>query len=312
MRTPDHRRETPRRPRPRPFFAAALGFTLIAGERAAQPQQLITTYYATFGAQTPNSPGYDSGGRAFAEYWLSSTSIYVLSSASESLSVEEILGDAGGQSCLGAYEYRPGEGALAPCSLRWGAPQFVKAKHGQGLVIDSQVIRYRVGACPAQAGLPQGFSSVPTYRRLFLANERSVAGPIELQTQQFPGECATANQVYDRRINITLANYSPVSATFELIAYPFHPWHRENEPVWTSTVELGARSVTQVNNLQIPRALTEPGDNRHLGSMSVWLTVTSDQPYLGYVSSVFEGGEPGSLPFQVFALRGQAGGSNPP
>ena len=64
------------------------------------------------------------------------------------------------------------------------------------------------------------------------------------------------------------------------------------------------RSVFQLNDVPIPRTLTEIGDNRRLGSMSVWLTITSDQPYLGYVSSVFEGGEPGSLPFQVFPLRG--------
>ena len=96
-----------------------------------------------------------------------------------------------------------------------------------------------------------------------------------------------------------------------LVAYPFRPWDRPNEPVWSSTVSVDARSVLQVNNVPIPRSLTNPQENRRIGSMSVWLTVTSDQPYLGYVSSVFEGGESGSLPFQVFALRGQAATPGP-
>ena len=35
----------------------------------------------------------------------------------------------------------------------------------------------------------------------------------------------------------------------------------------------------------------------------VWLRISCDQPFLAYASSVFEGGAPGSMPFEVFAPR---------
>ena len=283
---------------------------MIAGGLVGQTQQPVTTYYATFSAQTPTSPGYDSGGHGYGEFWVSTNAVFVLSGAAETVRAVEVLGYNAGNPCLREWTYPAGEGGEAPCQFG-GSPQFVKVTHGAGVVVDSQLSRTRSAACATQAGLPQGFCHLPTYHRLFGANERCVAGPVELRTQQFALDCASPNQVYDRRVNVTLANYGTVPATFSVAAYPYARGQLEYRPVWSSSVVVGPRSVTQVNNVPIPRTLTEPDQNRIHGSMSVWLTVTSDQPYLGYVSSVFEGGEPGSLPFQVFALRGQAATPGP-
>ena len=284
------------------------GFSVVCS--VAHSQDLITTYYATFSAQTPTSPGVDSGGNAYGEFWASTTALFVLSSSDEIVRADEILGHRPADPCLRDWRYPAGEGGRAPCGFG-GAPQFVRLVHGPNVVVDSQLIRDRVAACPSQAGLPQGFAALPTYHRLFAPNERSAAGPVELQTQSFHADCATPNQSYLRRVNVTLANYGDSAATFKVTALPFARWQGPYEPVWSTTAAVLPRSVTQINNVPIPRDLTDPAENRHHGSMSVWLTVTSDQPYLGYVSSVFEGGEPGSLPFQVFALRGQAATPGP-
>lgn len=269
------------------------------------------TYLPTFGAQTPNSPGLDSGGHPYSEYWISTAGVFNISDTTQHVVAEDVLGEGllpeALAACLVDRAYASGEGSLAPCQF-YGPPRFVRFRHSSKVVLNAQLGRNRVAGCPApvQYVLPQGFAPLPTYHRLFQGGERTVAGPVELRTQGFPSDCATPNQVYDRRVNVTVANYGQLPATFTLVAYRFRRHQAGYDPVWSSTVTVDARSVHQVNDIPIPRTLTEPGENRHLGSMSVWLTITSDQPYLGYVSSVFEGGEPGSLPFQVFPLRGAA------
>lgn len=278
------------------------------GSRAVA-QDLTTTYYPDFGAQTPTSPGSDSGGHGFSEYWRSSCGLFNLSESAERVIADEVLGDPPGDTalslCLGERYYPPREGNYASCAFH-GPPRFIRLRHSLKVTIDAQLLRQRHAACaaPVTVGLPQGFTPLPIYHRLFPAGEITSAGPVELRTQDFPSDCATSNQVYNRRVNITLANYGESIATFTVVAYPFRRFGGPYESVWTEHFAVEPRRVRQVNDVQIPRTITDYQVNRELGSMSVWLTITSDQPYLGYVSSVFEGGEPGSLPFQVFPLRG--------
>ncbi len=305
MRTRDRSSAGVIRPWLRAVSFALIAAALLAAHPPAAGQE-VTTYYPTFGAETPNSPGTDSGGHVFAEYWESTCGLFNLSGTPETVTADEVLGDRLAPGTCGfTYTYRPGEGGFAPCAF-FGLPNFVRLRHSPKITVDAQLIRYRV-ACwgtSRYAGLPQGYTSLPTYGRLFQAGERTTAGPVELRTQAFQSDCATPNQVYNRRINVTLANYGHVPATFTIVAYPFRRFDGPYEPVWSENVVVDARSVRQVNDVQIPRTINDYDVNRKIGSMSVWLTITSDQPYLGYVSSVFEGGEPGSLPFQVFPLRG--------
>lgn len=288
--------------------SATIAVALVTGLPVVG-QEYAATYFPTFGAETPTSPGHDSGGHLFAEFWWSTAGVFNLSVSPQVVVAEEVLGDSlppeALAKCFMGVAYPPGEGNLAPCQFR-DAIRFVRLRHGPDVVVDAQLSRYRVAPCTTspQHYLPQGFAPLPTYHRLFQPGERTLAGPVELRTQDFPPDCATGNQVYDRRVNVTLANYGQAPATFTIVAYRFRRYHSGYDPVWTTAVTVDARRVHQVNNLPIPRTLTEPGENHLLGSMSIWLTITSDQPYLGYVSSVFEGGEPGSLPFQVFPLRG--------
>ncbi|MBI5442241.1 MAG: hypothetical protein HY900_13650 [Deltaproteobacteria bacterium] len=62
---------------------------------------------------------------------------------------------------------------------------------------------------------------------------------------------------------------------------------------------IGAKSVLQVNRLPIP-LLPDP-DMTYFEQLFVWITVEATQPYLAYVSSIFDDPEPGALAFEVFA-----------
>jgi len=65
---------------------------------------------------------------------------------------------------------------------------------------------------------------------------------------------------------------------------------------------LAGKEVRQLNDVEIP--LIDAGKYRdHDSSIRVWVNITADQPFLSYVSSIFENGEPGSLPFEVFPSR---------
>jgi len=64
-------------------------------------------------------------------------------------------------------------------------------------------------------------------------------------------------------------------------------------------VTVGAKSVFQANRLPIP-LLPDP-DMTNSEQLFVWITIEATQPYLAYVSSVFDDPEPGALAFEVFA-----------
>ncbi len=73
------------------------------------------------------------------------------------------------------------------------------------------------------------------------------------------------------------------------------------DPIFEQNVDVAARDATQLNDVAIPRI-----ENAHMTvdyDTYVWIRISRDQPFLGYVSSVFEGGAPGSMPFEIFTPR---------
>ena len=138
---------------------------------------------------------------------------------------------------------------------------------------------------------------MPVYRGLFPAGARVVTNEMVLGNPAVPDSCG-ANQRYFRRVNVTLFNGGAAPGTFVVRAIP-----RQNSTrvIFEMTVTLGPGEVRQVNRLPIP--VEDVPENRYPGGVSVWLTVTCDQPFLGYASTIFENPEAGALPFEAFGFR---------
>lgn len=178
---------------------------------------------------------------------------------------------------------------------------FVEMKVSHGAVIGANVIRWREVLCCLEltcgGPVPQGQAALPVYRGLFPAGSTAVAGPVELGAFKIPDYCVSGNQVYRRRVNVTMLNAGDRAGVFLISEIP---GTTVSTPVREQTVSVPAKGVVQVNSIPVP---TEPGPG--LASPSgagyqIWFKVTADQPFLFYVSTIFDDPEPGALPFQVY------------
>ncbi len=143
----------------------------------------------------------------------------------------------------------------------------------------------------------QGRTAMPVFDSLFPAGASVICGEVNLGApRQTCGK--PSDQQYPRRVNVTLLNAGAEEATFRIQAISLYT---KAEPIHEQTVKVGARDVTQVNNVPIPR--TENGHITVDYDTYVWIRVTCNQPFLAYVSSVFEGEASGSMPFEVFTPR---------
>lgn len=153
--------------------------------------------------------------------------------------------------------------------------------------------------CPdtVTGGYPsQGRVSMPVFQGLFPANSTVVCGDVSLGEPD--QTCGNPPETYLRRVNITLFNGGDEDADFSITAIPVK---FISNPVFQETVTLAPKEVRQLNRIPIP-VLTD------LSMLSgqdveVWITISGTQPFLAYVSSVFEGGAPDSIPMQVFPPR---------
>jgi hypothetical protein len=143
---------------------------------------------------------------------------------------------------------------------------------------------------------PQGQASLPVYRGTFPAGSTAIAGPVELGSLVRSSLCASVRDVYRRRVNVTLFNAGDRAASFKISELAVRV---KSTPLYESVVQVGAKEVLQVNSISVP---TE-SSNDTFGSPSgdsIWFEVTADQPFLYYVSTVFDDPGPGALPFQVY------------
>ena len=97
-------------------------------------------------------------------------------------------------------------------------------------------------------------------------------------------------------MNVTLFNGGDVPATFTVTVLPVH---FSGVPLSRETVVVDAKDVIQINSLPVP---TEFDNNltTGFGGNRVWITITADQPFLSYVSAIFDNAEPGAMPFEVY------------
>ncbi len=142
----------------------------------------------------------------------------------------------------------------------------------------------------------EGRAPMPVFRDLFPAASRVLTGPVTLGTPGIPAYCGPPSLKGIRRVNVTMFNAGQEPALFKIRVLKLQ---RDSTPILEQEVTIGARSVQQVNRLPIP-LLPDP-DMEYREQYFVWITIEATQPYLAYVSSVFDDPEPGALAFEVFA-----------
>lgn len=197
----------------------------------------------------------------------------------------------------------PGSGEEVPLA-RGALPVINELDVPEGVVISAQVefVHGEDGACVSESApavqVPQGRAPLPVYRGLFPAGSTVLTNEISMGNPALPATCATPNQQYLRRVNVTLFNGGDAPGTFVIRAMPRR---RSATPLLETSVTLEPKEVRQVNRLPIPIVVDDT--TKYIGGVSVWLTVTCDQPFVGYASALFDDPEPGALPFEVLEFK---------
>jgi hypothetical protein len=191
---------------------------------------------------------------------------------------------------------------VVPCILRYPNPGVamlvMRATPGVLFGAEVQKVRFRCGCAISLdcTPIPQGQATVPVFRGLFPSGATAISGPVELGNFQLPSECASTTQQYRRRVNVTLFNGGDSTATFRVWETPNH---FSSETLYSREVTVGPKEVLQLNSFPVPTTwdLNLTAVN---GGNRIWINVTADQPFLSYVSTVFDDPEAGALPFQVY------------
>ncbi len=155
------------------------------------------------------------------------------------------------------------------------------------------------GYCgPGALEVPQGRVPLPVFENLFPAGSTVAFGEIDLGNPSI-GYCASGNQRYPRRVNVTLFNGGDAPASFRIRV---KAGVNRPEDFYEQTVSVGPKEIIQVNRL--PLDLDEVASRTEGESVApAWVLLTADQPYIAYVSSVFDDPEPGAMPMEVYPPR---------
>ncbi len=257
-------------------------------------QVFYVPYVSAFGGGTPDR---------FTK-WESSLGLYNNSDSVASVGIAAVYGKGGweGGCPLGPLAPHTGTGRLpdpcanGPIGVELG---ILAVKASPGIVVRSDVQRvvYRCECDgPGCMSYPEGEVATPVYWALFPAGRTAVSGAVELG---YFGASPTCGKEYRRRVNVTLFNAGIGPSTFVVKVIPFRS---SSTPLYESQVSVGAKDVVQINSIAVP---TEPSDALLYGDgggvgYRVWITITADQPFLSYVSTIFDDPEPGALPFEVY------------
>ena len=253
-------------------------------ERALQEPILLGS--GAFQVAVPRNafwvPGFSTGDGASA---IGSTlSAFNASGETAEVSLVEAY-DAAGPRPLAApaATLLPGQAAtLDTRDLRAGSPlQMVRVEASPGVALNAALERLSHGES-------LGRTPIPVFSALLPAGTRAVAGDVTLAA----GECGAA--VEPRRVNATLFNGGDETATF-VVTWPA-PSSANPTGVFRQEVRVQARTLVQLNKL----TLDLPGLCQ---GTPAWFTISADQPFLAYLSSVRPDGRPGVLPYEIFPAR---------
>ncbi len=149
---------------------------------------------------------------------------------------------------------------------------------------------------PQCDNLVHGQVTIPIYRTLFPAQSTAISGPVELGYFDLPKAVYPPALQRRRRVNVTLFNAGDAPTTFVVRTFP----HNFSATAFAEqTVVVEAKDVLQVNRISVPTESSIPMQSSN-GGNRIWVTITADQPFLSYVSTVFDAVEAEDLPFQVY------------
>jgi hypothetical protein len=182
---------------------------------------------------------------------------------------------------------------LGNCGDAQGDLAFIKVEASSGVVLGANVVKvdglYGCGFGFQRFVIEQGRAPLPVFSSLFPAGVTTIAGDVDLGSSW---TCAAAiGEDYRRRVNLTILNAGEEQAAVLVRVLPLLPY----APLLEISYSIPAWQVQQFR-LPIPASATG-------GEDMAWVEVTSTQPYLSYVSSIFENGQPGSQPFEIFPSR---------
>lgn len=200
--------------------------------------------------------------------------------------------------CPGATRTIQANSAARTClpEFRYAVDFFALALP-QGTTVSAEMVRQSDRRCATGTDqVSLGRVPLPTFRGLYPAGTKTVTNHVELGASTLVASCSELpRDFHRRRVNITLANGGTEKATFRV---------RIERLLTGVLVEreftLDGRQVAQFNGIE-PTGIE--GNSEDYNQQIVWISVTADQPYIGYVSSLFDGGGPDTMPLEVFPLR---------
>ncbi len=290
-------------------MGSVLSLLLSAGAQGEDVTSYVP-FVSTFSLSTPGS------WESTHVFWMSRMSAFNNGPAQARVSLDLVY-----QICapleVGAYRHECGEIQVPPqtgydldyCSY-WGdfGPGFMKITSDDTIVLAADVQRVlflphcgggaTLDGNPSYNLLQQGSVPLPVYRGLFPENSSVVVGPVDLGALDHPETCITGVATHRRRVNVTLLNAGRDWAEFRLTVRTHRAF---SSPVIESHLLAPPGQVTQLNAVPISLAENmQPGDGY---DVRVWLSITGSQPFLAYVTTIFEGGEPGTNSVTVYEAK---------
>lgn len=176
---------------------------------------------------------------------------------------------------------------------------FLEFRAAEGMVFDSSIERIWWNlSCDELARVPasEGRRPLPVYRGLFPAGSTATSGAVGLGAPML--YCFPPEHRYLRRVNVTLFNGSDRPASFSVVSRRLEL----NPSILSEEVlRVEAKDVVQINGLNLP-ALPPYGSTLGWDQM-VWISITADQPFLSYVTTVYDLGTPYGVGFEVYPSR---------
>ncbi len=183
-----------------------------------------------------------------------------------------------------------GDGCVSIAELRVQDGVAVRNTLERTLLVGPDCIPTPDGALVSQGRIP-----LPVFEGLHPAGTVAACGDVMPFNAGYEQICSNyKDQKYVRRLNLTLFNGGKGPATFVVKGYRsvFDP----PTVVFTSTYSVGPETVTQVNSFYAPPIPFECVPHEE----NLWFTITADQPFLAYISTVFDDPGPGVNPYQVY------------
>lgn len=183
-----------------------------------------------------------------------------------------------------------GQGCVSIAQLRVGDGIAVRDTLERSLLVGPSCIPLPDGGLVSQGRIP-----LPVFEGLYAAGTITASGDVMPYNAGGLQVCSNQkDQKYVRRLNLTLFNGGKEPATFVVKGYRsvFDP----PTIVFTSTFGVGPETVEQFNSFYAPpiSSLSYPHEE------NLWFTITADQPFLAYISTIFEDPGPGVNPYQIF------------